>query len=58
MDLTFEIPNVVCRCGRLLFSWPDVVKHWEQHRAELASLRLYQKMFDDIGRASTKKEIA
>lgn len=32
MNIDYPLPNVVCRCGTLLFSWADVLEHWENHR--------------------------
>ena len=50
MDLALPMPNVVCRCGQVLFSWDAVQRHFERHQAEQASLAAYHGLFDEIYR--------
>ena len=48
MDLALPMPNVLCRCGTVLFSWKDVEKHFERHQMDRVPFAEYQAAMDDV----------
>lgn len=48
MELGYPLPNVVCRCGTLLFSWDKVLEHWARHQEELKSMAEHQKLMSEL----------